>query len=80
MKEVVDSYTLDCSGADDTLEDKVGASITVFNNGDRQVGCSYISTRGICTWIKVGDTKNKVESALNSQCVHLFPIDSVEAG
>lgn len=80
MKEVVNSYALDCAGAQNTLKDKVAASITVFDNGDREVGCPLVSLAGSCTVVNDENAKSKAESSLNSQCVHLFPAkSSVEA-
>lgn len=79
MKEVSNSFAIECSGANDCLENAVGASVTVFVDGHRQVGCPYINSFGDCQLVEDNNPKNKVESTLNSQCAHLFPVDSKEA-
>lgn len=86
-KEVADAFAIDCYGYDGNLEESVAASVTVFLDGSRQVGCPYVFLSGGCLIDdapenKVSETNKKtagnnmIEDGINMGCVHLNPASS----
>jgi len=73
MREVINSYSLPCRGAGNSSTKSVDASISVFETGARQVGCTQITSLGECTAGKVDN-----DSLFYPKCIHLFPVDSLE--
>lgn len=73
--EVVPGHVVPCQGAypkDHPLESPVTATVVFFADGNRQVGCSYLSrvNSGFC---EVAD----VAAQEQLSCVHLFPQQSI---
>ena len=81
MKEVANSYSVDCWGADANLKESVQASLTVYEDGSRQIGCPFINLSGQCQAPSEtqSDFRNNIEKQIGSSCVHLFPVNSLEA-
>ncbi|OGE08371.1 hypothetical protein A3A60_00375 [Candidatus Curtissbacteria bacterium RIFCSPLOWO2_01_FULL_42_26] len=77
MKEVAGSYTVECRGADDSFKLEVVATLTVYNNGTREIGCPFVSSLAECNGAKVKDDgENNFGKSLLKRCVHLFPADT----
>lgn len=75
-KEVITSYPIKCIGDYIPLQEQLSTdpsscdiSLTVYKDGNREVGCSFLLTE-ICA--KGGLHRH------NSRCVHLFPEESTK--
>ena len=75
QKELAASYTVKCSGPylhQETVGE-VEASVSVFKDGLREVGCPLIDTVGIksgtCLNVKSAD-----DPTIRKNCVHLYPV------
>ena len=71
-REAIAAFKIKCVGADPKLTiQEVEATVTVNNDGTREVGCPYIGTvganRGNCF------NSSGVEVVKEQNCVHLYP-------
>jgi len=58
-KEVLTSYSIVCTGSPKPSNNlssnrpHVDVSLTIYNDGKRDVGCSHILPNGICDWFEI---------------------------